>query len=319
MQVKLANVQSVMATAMALNLGLGFWGLGFWGLGAAQAASPVSGTPAIGKIVAKGAFRVDNSTVTGNSTLFEGATIETATERSSLELSSGAKLTLAAASKGKVFGDRMALERGQTRLDKADGFRVEARGLTVQPETGNSTGQVELAGNTRVQVAAMTGSFRVLNSRGMVVAKIRPGIALAFEPQSASGPARITGRMVNKGGHYLVTDETTNVTVEVAGSNLGKRVGKRVETTGSMDPTATPVSDASQFIRVTSVHALSGEATAAAGAGGAGSGAGAGAGASGLAISGTTIAIIGGVAAAAVVGGFAASGGFTSGTAALSR
>jgi hypothetical protein len=299
---RLATVQSVTAAVMALTLGMG--------LGTAVAAPPVIGTPAIGRIVAKGAFRVDHSTVTGNATLFEGATIESGIDRPAMEFASGAKLSLGAESKVRVFGDHMVLERGQSRLDKAAGFRVEARGLTIQPETGNATGRVELAGASRVQVAALTGSFRVLNARGMVVAKIPTGIVLAFEPQAAAGPARITGRLVNKGGHYLLTDETTNVTVEVAGANLARLVGQRVEVTGSMDPTATPVSDASQFIRVDNVKLLSGAGTAAAGSGGAASAAG---GLSGLAISGTTIAIIGGVAAAAVVGGLAASGGLSGG------
>ncbi len=288
-----ARFQSVIAVAMALNLGLVS--------GTAGAASPVIGT-----VVARGAFRMDNATVTGNATLFEGATIETATTGSALELTSGARVTLGTTTKGRVFGDRIVLERGKSRLDKAEGFRVEARGLLIQPETGNSTGRVELAGATRVEVAALTGTFRVLNSRGMVVARIATGSTLAFEPQSINRPTHLTGRVVNRGGHYLLTDETTNVTVEVAGPNLDKVAGKRVELTGTLDPTATPVSDASQFIRVASVKPLPGAATAA-GAGGTAGGTAGGA-VGGLAVSGTAIAVIGGVAAAAVVGGLAAAG-----------
>jgi uncharacterized protein YdeI (BOF family) len=296
------RLRTVIAVSMALILGLG--------LGTATAASPVIGT-----IVARGAFRVDNATVTGNATLFEGAMVETNTVGSSMELNSGARMTLGTTSKGRVFGDRIVLERGTSRLEKAEGFRVEARGLTIQPETGNSTGRVGLAGATRVEVAALSGTFRVLNSRGMVVAKIASGSTLAFEPQALNRPTHLTGRVVNRGGHYLLTDETTNVTVEVAGPELAKLVGKRVELTGALDPTATPVSEASQFIRVTSAKPLPGAATAAAGAGGTAGGAG-----GGLAVSGTAIAVIGGVAAAAVVGGLAAAGGLSEGTtAAVSR
>lgn len=302
-----ARFQSVIAVAMALNLGLGS--------GSAGAASPVIGT-----VVTRGAFRMDNATVTGNATLFEGATIETATTGSLLELTSGARMTLGTTTKGRVFGDRIVLERGKSRLDKSEGFHVEARGLLIQPETRNSTGRVELAGATRVEVAALTGTFRVLNSRGMVVAKIATGSTLAFEPQSINRPTHLTGRVVNRGGHYLLTDETTNVTVEVAGPNLEKFAGKRVELTGTLDPTATPVSDASQFIRVASVKPLPGAATAAAGTGGTAGGTTGGAPGGGLAVSGTAIAVIGGVAAAAVVGGLAAAGSLGDGTPApLSR
>jgi hypothetical protein len=313
MRVKLATVESVIAAALALQLAAG--------PSVALAASPGSGTPVIGKIVAQGAFRLDNATVSGNATLFEGATVESGTGapegRPEIAFQSGARVSLGAVSRGRFFGDHIVLERGQSRLEKAGGLRVMARGLTVQPETGNTTGRVELAGATRVEVAAWTGSFRVLNASGMVVAKIPTGIALAFEPQASSGPARITGRLVNKGGHYVLTDETTNVTVEVTGPGLAKMAGKRVEIIGSTDPTATPVSDASQLIRADSVTPLSGAGAAAAGSGGA-AGSGAGGAASGLAISATAIAIIGGVAAAAVVGGLAAAGAL-GGTSPVSR
>jgi hypothetical protein len=293
-------VQSVIAAAMALNLGIGS--------GIAVAASPAIGTPAIGTIAAKGSFRVDNATVANNATLFEGATIETAAAGSSMQLSSGAKMVLAAESKGRFFGDHMVLERGQGSLERSENFRVEARGLTIQPETGNATGRVVLANDAQVQVAALSGSFQVLNSRGMVVAKIPPGIALAFEPQASSEVTKLTGRLENRGGHYLITDETTNVTVEVTGSNLAKLVGKRVEVTGSQDPTATPVSDASQIIRVTSVKPLPGTGTAAAGSGGATTQNG-----GSRRRYGTVIALIGGVAVAGVVGGLAAAGGLGQG------
>lgn len=292
---RLASVRPVLAVALALNFGVG------GGMG-------VAASPAIGTVMAKGSFRLDNMTVRGNATLFEGATIETADTGSSMELSSGARVTLSPESKGRFFGDHVVLERGQGRLDKTAGFHFEARGLKIQPETGNSTGRVLLAG-TRVQVAALTGSFRVLNASGMVVAKLPPGLTLAFEPQISSAPTKLMGRLVIKNGHYLLTDETTNVTVELFGPGLAKEVGHRIEVTGSLDPTVTPVSDASEFIRVTSVKPVPVSGAAPAGAAG---------GSSGAVISGTAIAIIGGVAAAAVVGGLAAAGGLPGqGTAAV--
>ena len=265
--------------------------------------------PAIGTVTAKGAFRSNQATVSNNASLLEGATIETTTVGSSMELSSGARFSLAPDSKGRFFGDRVVLERGEGRLEKTVGLRVEARGLTIHPETGNSTGRIALLGNARVQLAALTGSFRVLNARGAVVAHLPPGLTLAFEPQGegAGGITKLTGTLQNKGGHYLITDETTNVTLEVTGAGLEKDVGWRVEVIGAADPGATPVSDASQLINATSVRRLQGRKAAAAGVGGAAGGAAAGAGI-GAAISGTTIAVVGGIAAAATVGGLAASG-----------
>ena len=287
----------------------------------ASAAAPIIGT-----IVARGAFRLDHATVSGNATLFEGASVETALAASTMELTSGAKVSLGAASRGKFFGDHVILEKGAGRLEKAEGFKFEARGLIIQPETGNASALVALAGATRVDVSALAGSFRVLNSRGVLVANLNPGRTLEFEPQPNAG-SRVSGCLVSRAGRYLIIDDTTTVVIEVAGQGLDRENGNRVEVAGNMDPTATPVSDASQVIRVTSVKRLAKGCVGTAAAGSAGGppktsgarasgkgGAGAsgpggnGAGSAGGGLSTTTIAIIGGVAAAGVVGGLVATG-----------
>ena len=284
---KLTHLNRVLAGALVVNLGI------------CEAASP-----AIGIVTAKGAFRLNQATVVNNASLLEGAVIETASVGSSMELSSGARFSLAADSKGRFFGDRVVLERGEGRLEKTAGLRIEARGLTIQPETGTATGRIAVSGSARVELAAVTGSFRVLNARGVVVARLPAGLALAFEPQitGGGGSVRLTGVLLNRGGHYLITDETTNVTVEVVGPGLEKDTGRRVEIVGVSDPTATPVSDASQLVRIVSAKRLPGGA-ATAGVGGT-----RGSGASGIALSAGTVAVIGGVAVAAVIGGLAASG-----------
>ncbi len=289
-KVNLRTVQKVLAVAMSVNLGI------------ILAASPVIGT-----VMTKGSFRVDNATVNGNATLFEGSTLETYDAASSVALSSGAKLWLAASSRGKLYGDRLVLEKGQTQLDQATAFRLEALGLTIQPERATSTGRVSVQGPARVEVAALTGGFRVLNSRGQLVANLAAGSALAFEPQAQASQTRVTGCLESRDGRYVVTDEVTNVAVEVAGAGLADEAGNRVELTGQMDPTATPLSGTSQLIRVSQVRRVArgcgnnGAAAAAAAAGGAAGGAAAAGG-----ISAATIAIVGGVAAGATLGGLAA-------------
>ncbi len=303
-RVKLETVQSVLALGLVTILGL-----------AASLPPAMAATPSIGTVVAKGSFRVDETLVSGNATLLEGATVETKLTGSMLNLSSGPHLALSADSKGRIFGDHLVLEKGSGQMEKAAGFRVEARGLTIRPETGESSARVTLAGNTKVQVAALTGSFRVLTSRGLLVAAMAPGAALEFEPQAANGePWKLTGCLRAATGHFLLTDEVTNVTVEVAGSSVDQQAGNRVEVTGALDPTGSPVSGATQFIRATRVRQLSkgcvatGKGAAAAGAGGAAGKAAGGGGAGAVGISVTTIAVIGGVAVAAVFGGLAATG-----------
>ena len=169
-------------------------------------------------------------------------------------------------------------------------------------------------------MTAVQCTLRVLISGGMVVAKISSGKALVMEPQSFDGATRLAGRVVLRGGHYLLTDETTNVTVELAANkSLANAVGRRVDVTGVSDPAATPASDATQVIEVAQVTPAPQPPAAPAGSGGNGGGTAAGGStggaAGGAAVSVTLIAIIAGVAAAAVVGGLAATGSLGGGAA----
>src|SRR6202020_1658629 len=110
--VRLQTVRANLAAMLVLNLAL------------ATAAQPVIGT-----VTAAGAFRVDSSGVSGNATLFEGSTVETGAAGSTTDLQTGARVSLGALSKGRFYSDRMILEKGLGQLDKAENFRVEARGL----------------------------------------------------------------------------------------------------------------------------------------------------------------------------------------------
>lgn len=299
MLLRLHTVESTIAALLPVTLVLG-------NAGVARAAAPVIGT-----VAARGSFVLDRATVIGNATLFEGATVETKIASSRMDLASGARVSLAAESRAKVYGDHLVLERGEGQWEKAATYHFEARGLTIQPETGNASARVALAGGARVELAVLSGSFRVLNAKGMLVANATAGRSLELEPQVADAPTKLTGTLRVSSGHYLLTDETTNVTVELAGAGLAQDAGYRVEVTGTTDAAGAPVSDASHLVRVSSVKRL-GKSRDAAGAAAAGKGGAAGGAASGVAgISATTVAIIGGVAAAATVGGLAAAGKLT--------
>ena len=311
-------VKSGLSSVLTVQLVMG----GLTG-GMVSAASPVIGT-----VRANGAFRLNQATVSGNATLFEGATLETMQAASALQWSSGAKLTLGADSKGRFFGDHMILERGQGQLDNVQGFHVEAGGLRIQPDDGNATGRVSIANVNRVQVAALTGSFRILNSNGLLVAKLAAGSALAFEPQAVTTKIRVAGRMDVRAGHYLITDETTRVTVEVVGKSamsdgssndlpvkvLENAAGHRVDVTGSTDASRSPVTDASHVVRASKLILLAqagGAAPAGTGAGGSASGstaAGAGSAAGSTGASAGASGAAGGTAAAGAAGGTAAAG-----------
>ena len=272
------------------------------------ALSQASAAPAvIGTVTASGAFRLNGDTVRSNGTLTEGAVLETASDHSAVRLAGGARLFFASDSRGKLFRNRIILEKGETRLENGIGFHLEALGLTIRPDGEMSTGRIGLLGSQGVRVAALTGSFRVLNERGGLVAMVAAGSALDFEPLAPARAAatRLTGILTQRNGHFLLTDQVTHVTVEVTGQGLPAHVGRVVQVNGTLNATATPVTGASQVIATSSVQ------TAAAGAVGTGGGAaaaGVGGAATGEGIGITTLAVIGGVAATATLGGLAASG-----------
>ena len=159
-------------------------------------------------------------------------------------------------------------------------------------------------------VEALTGGFRVLNVRGVLVANVAAGSALAFEPQAPAEAAvtHITGTLTQQAGHFLLTDQVTHVTVEVTGQGLQAQVGQVVQVTGTLNASATPVAGATQVIAATSVQTV-GAAGAPGGRGRRSRGREREArAATGSGIGVTTVAIVGGVAAAATLGGLAASG-----------
>jgi O-antigen ligase len=335
LQFTTARATGVTASALLFLPGI------FW-------ANPVSCAPlegaaaVIGTVSTPGSARVDHSTIQGNATLFEGATIETDGSAATIELRRGAHVSLAAFSRARVFAERVVLEKGDAEFGQRESkrFRLEVRELiTIRPEGHATSGRISAA-RASVIVAASSGSLDALNQHGTLIATLAPGRVLEFNPQPAGTQSHVAGCLTQRSGHFLLTDETTNVVVEVAGAGLQKERDNRVEITGSPDPTALPVPEATEYVRVANLKRISKgcgksrRSAAAAGSGGqmaaksgspgesldkpadgaaepAAEGAAVEAGGeapTGNGISGKTIAIVGGVAVAAVLGGLAAAG-----------
>ena len=155
---------------------------------------------------------------------------------------------------------------------------------------------------------ALQGRSHVTNARGMLVANLTPGIALEFEPQveGADAASKLKGILRRQAGKFLLTDETTNVTVELRGSGLSSKVGKRVEVTGQLAAGSVAVEPATQVINVQTITLAAAVAVAGPGAGTAGAASAAGATAAGIGAG--TVAIVGGVAAAGTVAGLGITG-----------
>jgi hypothetical protein len=273
----------------------------------------------IGLVKSTGEFRVDGSAVRGNSNVFEGNLIETAATRSVIQVA-GAQITLAPDSRARIFRDHTVLEKGTGSVKDGAQHVIEAKTLHIAPSNSASEVQIAISGNSRVIVASAGGAADVRNAAGILAAHVLPGMSLAFQPQAAAPTVvRMTGTLTASKGSYLLTDDTTKVTVQVENADASKYVGKKVDLTGTFVASATPAGGASQVVRATTIQPVNAKRkAAAAGASAAGAGAagaaGSGAGAAVGISTAATVAIVGGVAVAGTVGGLAAAGSFSDDT-----
>jgi hypothetical protein len=145
----------------------------------------VAAPAAIGIATAKGSFRVDDSYVAGNATLFEGASVETGTNTGELNLSK-ARVAMAAETRGRVFQDRMILDRGKVQWG-GTAFRTLVGELQIVGANDASKALVTRKGEG-VQVASLSGTVNVLSASGEMLMAVAPGMAFDFnpEPQGAS-------------------------------------------------------------------------------------------------------------------------------------
>ncbi len=232
-------------------------------------------TLGIGVVLSSGSVTVDNSIVAQNATVFEGNTVQTGDTSTRLQLNDGRMAQLGADSTACVYSDHMVIEKGF--VQSSGSYGVEANGLKI---SGDSA-KVAIYGKT-VEVAALGAPVMVSSSTGVQIANLMPGRALAFTPQDsgAMAPTTMTGVVRNVGGAYLLTDTTSNTTVQLTGGGIEKYVKHMVKVTGTPG-SGTAAAGATQIITVTNVEdqgkakgAMGGPAaTASGGGGGASSGA----------------------------------------------
>ncbi len=212
-----------------------------------------AGSPAIGIVTASGSFTLENSRVWGNSTLFDGSTVETSQASSSLALRNGVKLELGAASKAKIFEHRTILEKGVGLI--AGSYEIDAAGLKI-----NSAGaRLRVVMADRVEVAAVSGLARVSTGAGLLLASIPAGRSMSFSMQAgATGAVTRTGCLVYKDGHYLLQDENTQEVSELSGGeavmrDLRTNTGNRVQISGGTVAAKPAVAAATVSINVLNI------------------------------------------------------------------
>lgn len=156
---------------------------------------------AVGIGNSRGAFRIAGAPVIGTGSVTDGAVVETESSHSLLRLKSGARVELAANSRAQVFGERVVLEAGASRV---------------------------------------SGPVSVMNSKGVLLARLTPGRSLDFSVAAASAAlVSISGVLELKDGVFWVTDTLTQVPFRVSASGgtqklLQDSVGSKVSVEGTI-------------------------------------------------------------------------------------
>ena len=229
-----------------------------WAVGASCALFGAAAV--IGVVSAEGSFRLDHTPAIAHATVFEGSVIESEASTPRLDLKDGAWARLATSSRVRIFPHRMTIEQGTAEIGGAARYDLEAGGLDIRPANDRAWVRIEVRSRRQVLVASSGAETRVYTSVGLLVAKVRAGATLSFDPQA--GPpssAQVPGCLLTKGGRYIVVDLETRQVVEVTGQDVSKEVGNRVVVTGAAVAGATPVAPATQVIRiVTLTHVAAG-------------------------------------------------------------
>ena len=158
-----------------------------------------AGTPTIGVASAFGTFSVNDAKVEGNANIFNGSQIKTDLASSRVYLQNGAALTLGTYSAGTLYKDHVVLQQGSAKVDGINGYSIQAGNFKIKGTEALSQAVVRLDGGT-VQVAALTGSVNVLNSRGVVLNRITAGSASEFQNDSnANGAPGQSGATAGQG------------------------------------------------------------------------------------------------------------------------
>ena len=201
-----------------------------------------AGTVSIGTASARGDLRVDNYTVKGNATLFDGSVVETGQASADLRLNKGVEITMAAASRGTLYSDHIVLQQGQSELASATGtFQVQAKGLHVVPSSSSARGIVSMMPGNTVEVASLNGNLKVSNDRGIMLANILPGQSLSFAMQATANAEEFSGTGLvtfDNGTYYLTTD--SNVKYIITCKDPRNYVGNKVVVTGVLQAGSTP-------------------------------------------------------------------------------
>ena len=206
-------------------------------------AFAASGSASIGTVNARGNVRVDGYTLQSNGTIFDGTAVETQQFPATLRLDNGTEIKLATNSRGVVYRDHMVLLQGESQMKASSApYSLEAKGVHVAPSASANVGVVSLNTEHTVDIAAVSGEFKITDGRGAALGHLSTGEAMArFDdtppPTGNYSTIESQGIVSAENGHFYIT-LTDGTKVEAVGSDLSKLVGTKVVVSGRVQYSA---------------------------------------------------------------------------------
>jgi hypothetical protein len=219
----------------------------------------------IGMITSPSSFSLNSAVVSRSATVLNGAQVHTMKAPSQIVLDGGGQVSLAAGSAGRVYREKLRLDGGVARLDRAADLSVETPTVVVRAVDPSSKLDVAVGKGNQVGVSVRNGEARVMNLQGVEVARLFAGETLNFSlpapsplPQGgASSAMKLSGCvekvLIEGKPYYFLTDSTTKTKIQLQGTDIEKLAGKVVQVEGSPNSTVSPARGASQVMVVVKV------------------------------------------------------------------
>ena len=190
--------------------------------------------------------------------------METGQASADLRLGKGTEITMSRDTSGTVYSDHLVLQHGRGELAATSSFRLDANGLHITPLSSGSRGLVSVPDGKTVEVAALTGSFGIVDADGKMLGNVVPGkalhLALQAGPDGPGSPAATGTTFSGAGmvsedsrGNFYIYIAAEGKFYQITGDNLAGFVGKSVTVTGTVVAGSTPAGGAVEVVSISQI------------------------------------------------------------------
>lgn len=192
-----------------------------------------------------GNLRINGTAHSGSANVAPESAVETTSASGQLYLADGSRLRIGSETNIAVGANSLHLARGVARIDAVAPGRpalpIRAGELEIRATDGIVSRGMKSDGAHTIDdliVSAQSSPVEVRKQDGVLLAMVRPGETLSF----AFGKARVhprttelNGVIREENGKYYVTDQTTNVKVELSGKDFSAWKNKQVRLSGELN------------------------------------------------------------------------------------